>query len=1083
MLKLKPTSLIALDPHTAAFCEAIRRGLETSRGGRDRLVQTSALVREGATLRLERDVASVAVPSFDLQEMRASSKQLKEEEARALFESERIPKLEPLLIEMLQAGRSFDEIKAARNAGIEVVRQRKIYLLLSASNSFAGSIVLDLAGLIRHLFDTLLTKEVFSLDAVVLLPHLFSKPTQPDFANTYGLLKKLDYSAVVGLQQNRPAFDAHWLLDDSNASGIVLGSLAENLTSYVDAFVGFLAADTEESGALIGTRTSRGKSPIYNAFGHGELYFPSEIAIMRLGSALARDIITREFLADDVARPDNVRKMLIAAKQFVLSKSYTDALTGLEREKGKEALIWHDFYRREEVRNELAVAEYVSKLQRDHEKFDRESLLAFNNALVGSSEYVRDEIVALLDVEIKRRADATKDGLHEALEFLETLTDSAIALKAEMPSERPQNLITEQREASGRLDQRLGISVDKQRTTSLLDQMYELRNRLGMLRTTLRLMPTSVERRTQPTTRATGPVAEPEMESTTESPQSEEPEAEQAAAAAAAPQDEKQNLLDEIEGAEDQLQSLCAQYPQAVIDEDGEAYRMRREATKKVQDQRAEAVAAAEGEVNRVVTQLGAARLTLEDLQHERRQFLYRNFVLHPVLAALLVFGVPALAALGDLGPARYVVEFFWENLWDVLLWLGIVLAVYASIILFIYARGINRRVRMAREQVEILERTMDSALVQLGKTHNEELHLKYQLSAQNEREKMIAHVIEIVRDTSAKLRRTLEALAESRDIFNRQHAEAVPPISTMRQPVLLDTDIDAYYQKSVTDLGRVAAIFASEENVRRSEVYEKTIEQFREELNVYASAHFDRLKSLSIEDVLLNEKELISPDTVPHRLKALSDASEPLVPLSDEDEDSDLFAQRDVTLWAGAAEHAALLELYRKNCSEASLRTSEDEQTLRAFTRCLNFPAYFLGKIKFYRSCYEREPLKEAATLPDLLPAGRDLSPGVQRAHEYLLLGIAIGLVSRNKAGDYFLTDGKQERLGRDRREIAEKFIADFKATQVYAELTAHIQERLSDRNMIHNKLTEFLNREDGLSSSEKEMLDGLVRKYHPLR
>jgi|GEM_PF-829693 len=1080
MLKLKPTTLIALDPHTAAFCEAIRRRLETSRGARGRLVQSSALVRDGETLRLETDVASVAVPSFDLQEMRAGSKQFEEEAARALFESERIPKLEPLLIKMLQAGRSFEEIKEARDAGIEVVRQRKIYLLLSASDSFAGSIVLDLAGLIRHLFNTLLTKEVFSLDAVILLPHLFSNPTQPDFANTYGLLKKLDYSAVVGLQQNRPSFDAHWLLDDSNASGIGLGSLAENLTSYVDAFVGFLTADPEESGALIGTRTSRGKSPIYNAFGHGELYFPAEIAITRLGSALARDIITREFLADDAARPDNVRKMLISAKQFVLSKSYTDALTGLEREKGKEALIWHDFYRREEVRSELAVAEYVSKLQREHEKFDRESLLAFNNALVGSSEYVRDEIVALLNVELKRRADATKDGLHEALEFLDTLTDSAIALKADTPSERPQNLITEQREASGRLDQRLGISVDKLRTTSLLDQIYELRNRLGMLRTTLRLMPTPVERKPQQPSRATGPVAEPETESTTESAQAEEPEVEQAEAA---PQDEKQNLLDEIEDAEDQLQSLYAQYPQAVIDEDGEAYRMRREATKKAQDQRAEAVAAAEGVVNTVVTQLGAARLTLEDLQQERRQFLYRNFVLHPVLAALLVFGVPALAALGDLGPARQLVEFFWENLWDVLLWLGIVLVIYASIILFIYARGINRRVRMAREQVEILERTLDSALVQLGKAHNEELHLKYQLSAQNEREKMIAHVIEIVRETSAKLRRTLEALAESRDIFDRQHAEAVPPISTMRQPVLLDTDIDAYYQKSVTNVGRVAAIFASEENVRRSEVYEKPIEQFREALSVYASSHFDRLKSLSIEDVLLHEKELISPDTVPHRLKALSDASEPLVPLSEEDEDSDLFAQRDVTLWAGAAEHAALLELYRKNCSEASLRTSEDEQTLRAFTRCLNFPAYFLGKIKFYRACYEREPLKEAATLPDLLPVGRDLSPGVQRAHEQLLLGIAIGLVSRNKAGDYFLADGKQERLGRDRREIAEKFIADFKATQVYAELSAHIQERLSDRNVIHNKLTEFLNREDGLSSSEKEMLDGLVRKYHPLR
>src|SRR4029079_13900784 len=110
--------------------------------------------------------------------------------------------------------------------------------------------------------------------------------------------------------------------------------------SYTDAFTGFLTAEPERSGALVGTRTARGRVPAYSAFGHGEIYFPVDVAVKRLSSALSRDIIDRAFLNDVTEQVDLQRKMLLATKQFVLSEQYRSTLNALETEKG--APIWQD---------------------------------------------------------------------------------------------------------------------------------------------------------------------------------------------------------------------------------------------------------------------------------------------------------------------------------------------------------------------------------------------------------------------------------------------------------------------------------------------------------------------------------------------------------------------------------------------------------------------------------------------------------------------------------------------------------------------------------------------------------------------
>lgn len=1088
MLRLKPTTIIALDPNAAAFCSAVHQRLERSFGMRGRLIQTYALKMGTDTIELVSDVDSVADSSFDLEAARERTEHINVEEARALFERERVDKLEPTLIKMLESGRAYGEVTEAGMSDIDVANERMIYMVVPSASPVIGEIALDLAGLIRWLFVKLFTNEVPTVDVVVLLPQLFENPAAIDYAAAYALLKRLDYNATMSIDYSKPIFDNCWLIDSTNARGIKLGSLAENLESYSDAFAGFLTADYERSGALTVGNRPRGKVAAYSSFGHGELFFPAELTIKRLSSALARDIISSDFLADVAPTVQDDRPMLIAAKEFVLNKKYTDALGGIEREKG--GLIWRqDFNPRDDMRGEMAAPEYVSELQHQHEKFESETLLGYNRSLLTSSNEAHTELVRLLDEEIDRRIDLAPNGLGEALKLVEMFVDRAIILKADMPNERPQNLITEQRAAQGSMDSRFGITINREKTKSILDRVYELRSRLSAMRTTLSLMPVVNGQQGQPPAQANRATANSSTANSSTATVSEDEPLfiNEEASATDVTKDEQQRLIEEIEDAEQQLQVLYEEYPHAIYEEDSMAYHARRGASHHALEERAKAIVDAGAELITVGTRLNEARRVLNELQQERRQFLYRHFVLHPMLLLLILFGVPALAAFGDIGPARQIVEFFWDNLSQFLFWFACAAAAYASVIFYIYATGINRRVKEARDRVGELERNLKYSQNKLRDAHNEELRLKYELSLHDARVKTLGQLIKAAEQRITDLRQTIEALNEKRAHFTRMFDEAIPVFSTTRHPVLLKEDIDLYYRKQISDIKTEA--FAFRRDVlqgKRSKVRWMSVEGFCEKLESFARHRnvIERLMSLSIEDVLL-DPELVSANSLPHRLKALSDAAEPLVPLSDVNENPEMFAQRDVTLLAGVQEKTKLLDLFRRNCSEATIRISEDEKTLRALTRCLNFPAYFLGRIQYYRSCYERDTDldPESEKLPDLIPMEMTVSPEVLRAHEQLLLGIAIGLVSRSSDGSYSFVNGKRDGLlGTDRGKIAEKFTTDFRANQIYEELRAKVTESITDLNDVHQRLKNFRDGADDLDSSEQELLAKLIQKYNPI-
>ncbi len=1059
MSRLKPTILIALDRNAAAFCERVQLNLERDLGYRGSLVKSYGLVFDDkSTPAIEPNLSAIADFSFTFSTTK-ESKPSNAGEVQTAFEAKSF-ELEPGLSEIFEAGRRFDEIQKAREAGIEVTRNRVVYLVLSSADCTASGTVIELTRLIRWLFATRFPQELYELHAVVLLPNLWEHATHAHFAGAYALLKKLDHNhssqLVITPVRKMPPFEGCWLIDGINARGEKIGTLAEQLDSYTDAFTGFLTAEPEVSGALAGTRTVRGKIPAYSTFGHGEIYFPLDVAIKRLSSALSRDIIHHAFLNDDAEQADVQRKMLLATKQFVVSEEYRSILNGLEKEKG--APIWQDLARTNEVQAGGDVHQYLAEQQRHQEKFERESLPRFKQALVARSETSFQELVRLLDTESDRRIDQNPEGSREALALLEWLVDYSIALHTSTLAERPQNFLTDLLAAEAMLDRRLGITVDNSKTELLLKQVNDLKNRLADLENTLRMT----------TSRSSD---ESSAEKTTSSSADNQ--------TAQSLKSEHSNLLSEMEETRSEITATSAMYVRELIAEDRVANELRYEAKHNLRAGSTQAIADAEQEIVRTVELLSHARLDLEDKEQQRRQFLVRHFIIYPAIAALLLL-IPGLASLLGISSLAVSLGQLWASLFGLLLVMIIVIAVYTAAVLYSFMRGINRAVTSARDEVRSLELRLKAAQVRLFDARNTQLHLEFDIYAQSMRVETLNKLIEITRKRITEIESTQNALRECRAKFAAEHKSTLPASSYMRRPVLSADQIDAYYGNVVTNIENESRTFIHE-HVPRSRVRHIEIEDFAQSLLRFASSRFKSLSSLSIEDILLRSPDLIPEDQASLRLAELDRAATPLVLLSEMDLNDDTFAQKDVTIWAGATDTEELLQRYRRVNSTTTIRPSNNEYSLRALTRCLSFPAFYLSQIEFYRSCYERWHEKDVATLPDVIPDELTVSTDFRRAYEHVVIATAMGFISINGDGAYQLGNGVGSLTASSRRQVVEKLVVDYSSQKFYAEIVKRIAA--CDSETIYNALSTFLQSASDLEPYDQEILTTLSQRYHPLR
>ncbi|MEH2300615.1 MAG: hypothetical protein V7K88_16850 [Nostoc sp.] len=1015
----KPTILLALDPHSAAFCAAIKRQLQEFPAAQSCLIQTYTLTWDGQTFSFSSELDQFADTSFDLAQ--THSKQAYVSKIRTQF-SEATGEIQTALIELLKTASQSKEAIAAKRQGVEISSTHRIYLMLSVSNQFARGVVFDIVRLIRWLFSKYFTDIPYSLEALLLLPGLFTQATTADYGAAYTLLKELDYKMTTGVvitgAQKVPPFDNCWLMDEQ------IGGLKDNLPSYADALAGFLTVEPETSGLLIGAQKVRGKIPAYSAFGYGELFFPGETIINRLSAALAADIVMEQFLPKAEFTPEAIRKCLLDAKGFILSEDFSNAFLGLERDNGKP--VWQDFNPRLEMRTGMA-QEYGMELQRAYRQFENKELLSYKRTLENCCKQLQATLTAFLDRTINRYADATPRGLHEGVRLLNILTFLYLELQTDAIGDQSQNLFTELRAAEAFLDSRLQVTIDQKATQNLLNQVLSLKLRQQQLQDIL------AERKSE-------------------------------------------EQLQELQTTQKQLETTIADYRQALNTEIEQARQIRFIAIAGAREQAAAAIVSSQNHLTLTENQLETATDQLNELLAEENKFRSQYLVIYPIFVATALLGLLILIGIFNQSTLLLLLQKFWANLVTYLLWSAVTILTSLGIVWLKYSTNIRDRIQKAQKQIKRLESTVKATIVELRRNYNEQLKLEYDLYAQNLRVEALNYLIKTAKQRAETLRQTLTELS---DIYNNlvaQRDQATTKFSEIRLTVLTDADIDAYYQTFLTTL--TTETF-TQEQISRSQSWKIPAEAFKNQLIPFVRQQFEQLSNLSIGEVL-KQSDLIAVNTANLRLNQLYNNANLLLRIQDIDTNLNPTSQREITLWVGEKDKEQMFAFYSRFSRTLTALVAEDEQRLSILTRSLGFPAYFLSQIEFYRDCYERtqsEQIEPEENIPDLIPeeigSGREL----KLAYQTLLLAIALGLLSQHSQGDYQF-NGRS--LGKDREQITLALATEFTFQELYRDLEERIET--FERDFIYHKLQELGTSASYLNHYEGKLLDHLLSEYNPL-
>jgi hypothetical protein len=1015
----KPTILLALDPHSAAFCAAIKRQLQEFPTEQSCLIQTYTLTWDGQTFGFSNQLDQFADMSFDLAQ--THSKQAYVSKIRTQF-TESTGELQTALIELLKTANQSKEAIAAKRQGVEISSTHRIYLMLSVSNQFTRGVVFEIVRLIRWLFSKYFTDIPYSLEALLLLPGLFTQATTADYGAAYPLLKELDYKMTTGVvitgTQKAPPFDNCWLMDEQ------IGVLRDNLPSYADALAGFLTVEPETNGLLIGAQKVRGKIPAYSAFGYGELFFAGETTTNRLSAALAADIVIEQFLPKAEFTPEAIRKCLLDAKGFVLSEDFSNAFLGLERENGKP--VWQDFNPRIEMHTGQS-QEYGMELQRAFRQFENKELLSYKRSLENCCKQLQATLTTFLDNTINRCADATPRGLHEVARLLNILTFLHLELQTDAIGDQSQNLVTELRVAEAFLDSRLQVTINQEITQKLLNQILSLKSRQQQLQNTL------AERNSE-------------------------------------------EQLQELQTTQKQLETAIAEYRQELNAEIEQTRKNRFLAIAGAREQAASAIAVAQNHLTAIEKQLETATDQLDELLAEQNQFRSQYLVVYPIIVATALFGLLILIGIFNQSTLLLLLQKFWANLVTYLLWTAVTILTYLGMLWLKYSTNIRGRIQKVQKQIKRLESTLKSTIVELRRSYNEQLKLEYDLYAQNLRVEALNYLIKIAKQRAETLRQTLTNLSEIYNDLVAQRDQATTNFSEVRLTVLNDADIDAYYQSFLTTLPTETF---TQERISRSQSWKISAEEFQKQLIPFARQQFQQLSNLSIGEVL-KEPDLIAANTANLRLNQLYNSANLLLRIQDIDTNLNPTSQRETTLWVGAKDKEQIFAFYSRFSRTLTALVAEDEQRLCVLTRSLGFPAYFLSQIEFYRDCYERtqsEQIDEDVNIPDLIPeeigSGREL----KLAYQTLLLAIALGLLSQHTQGDYQF-NGRS--LGKDREQITLALATEFKFQEIYGDL----QERIEtyEHDFLYQKLQELGTSTLYLNNYEVKLLDHLLSEYNPL-
>jgi hypothetical protein len=1015
----KPTIVLALDPHSAALCAVIKQQLQELKTAQSPLIQTYVLTWNGEAFGFNTELEQVADQNFDLDQIR--DQQVSVSDIRIQF-SQATGKLQTILIEILKAASQSEEVIAAKRQGVEISSSNRVYLMLSASNHFARGVIFELVRLMRWLFTKYFTDVPHTLEALLLLPGLFTQATTADYGAAYTFFKELDYvitgGVVVAAGQKVQPFDNCWLIDER------IGGLRENLSSYADAFVGFLNVESETNGLLIGTHKVRGKIPAYSAFGYGELFFPGETVIQRLSTALAADILMQQFLPKSEFSPEGNRKLLLDAKEFILSDEFSSAFLQLERDNGKP--VWQDFNPRIDIRAGMA-GEYGRELRRAYSQFETREVLSYKRTLENCCKKVQVTLTAFLDSSINRHADATPQGLHETVKLLNILTYLYLELQTNSITEQPQNLITELHAAEATLDAKLQVTINNETTKNLLNQILSLKLRRQQLQATLT-------------------------------------------------DDSSSEQLQELHKIQEQLEIAISEYQQALNAEIEEARQIRITAIASTRQKAEEAINQAQNYLNTIENQLEKATDKLNDLLAEESRFLFRSLVILPTFIAITFISLLILMGLFSRSTLWLSLHNLEADLVGYIIWTVGTILIYLGIVFLKYTTSIRARIQKAQKQIKRLESSLKTTAIELRRSYNEKLKLEYDIYIYNLRIETLNYLITIAKQRFETLRRTLANFSQIYDDTVALHKQAKMKFSEIRLAVLRDEELDAFYHSFLATLPTETF---TKEQVKRSQSWKISAEEFQNKLTAYTRQQFKQLSHFSIGDVL-KQSELIAANTATLRLNQLYDSTKLLLRLQDIDANLNPTSQREVTLWVAAKDKEQIFETYSRLRWNLTALVGEDEQRLCILTRSLGFPAYFLSQIEFYRDCYERTYIKQIDSdkdIPDLIPEEISSSREVKRAYQTLILAIALKIISQDSQGVYQFN---RQNLGRNREAIALALATEFTLQEVYGEIQESLEE--FEHDVVYQNLQKLATSASSLTHHERKLLDQLLSEYNPL-
>ena len=337
------------------------------------------------------------------------------------------------------------------------VGTRELVLLMLAAAGPARASLLETTRRIRSIYETRRFASFVSIEILCLLPEAAGASNAEDYAAAYALLKALS------AEEEKP-FDEVWLVDATNGKRVRFGAADAYLDVYANAIAGALTYEPEMSGALPGIHP-RGMHPAFSSFGYASLVFPREIALQRVESRFAAELVREKLLAGTHATHAQ-----LAAKQFVAADEVALPLSRIGVEGGRS--LFSRFQPKTQVTERTRSAEeIIAAVRSELQAFRDKTHLAILETLAKRGDQTAHDHAALLARTIDEALD--RDGYDAAITLLDALLDPLPELRPGADLS-PRNLVTEIRIATTALDTRLRLIANTASSDAARHRVREL---------------------------------------------------------------------------------------------------------------------------------------------------------------------------------------------------------------------------------------------------------------------------------------------------------------------------------------------------------------------------------------------------------------------------------------------------------------------------------------------------------------------------------------------------------------------------------------------------------------------------------